>query len=336
MPTLYDTLGELEKQSLEELKTTTTTQKEEQTEPLATLADAAPKEEEKPDDEKASTDEKDEQKQGKEPDAEAEKKAAEDEARRKSEEAIAGYKERKRRQMEKEAERAAQRAQEIPAQKPETDPEPDKTVDFERWQEWKIAKIERENAELRDMVDPNKNETLRALQTDMMQRRMEQGYQNLEQRFVAEDKPDDYEDVAMHMLGVYRNAAMVQYPFATPDQITQLVKSQILNMADAMIREGDENPVRTMYHLTKSRFGYVPRRKEDQTPEPTEEKKQPSNEKARLEAVAKNKKVSHSGLTAGGRSGAPSLTKEAFERMTNGEIANLTAEQIKQIEAAGW
>ena len=38
MPTLYDTLGELEKQSLEELKTTTTTQKEEQTEPLATLA----------------------------------------------------------------------------------------------------------------------------------------------------------------------------------------------------------------------------------------------------------------------------------------------------------
>ena len=66
------------------------------------------------------------------------------------------------------------------------------------------------------------------------------------------------------------------------------------------------------------------------------EKKQPSNEKARLEAVAKNKKVSHSGLTAGGRSGAPSLTKEAFERMTNGEIANLTAEQIKQIEAAGW
>ncbi len=207
-------------------------------------------------------------------------------------------------QQQKAAEAAA-----MAAKKPEPEPEqaPNRDEDPDAYRDWVIAQ--------QSKALNQTQEELKKIAAANLAAKAKEELAAVEQEY-AKVAPD-YQQVMDFAYGKMMEEARLDYPNATEAQIRQLIDFEKLKEASMYAQKG-LNPAEVIYKRMKIRYG-----------QPHQAKQATLSDADKLKAVAKNKSMAVSGMTAKTGGNNPALSKEALKRMTPAEYAKLSSEERK-------
>lgn len=206
---------------------------------------------------------------------------------------------------------------EQPKQSPvNTDPEPVKEEEPLAWLEWDNRRVRKELEELRSSTVPEIEER----KAQERKARAADEFTQYENRFKT--RVPDYEQVGAHAMQQLRISYKNVAPHLSDGKVNEMIAEHILNIASQAARDGLD-PAEEVYNTFKGQFG-APRIVPKEEPV----------KKLDLDRLDRSRKKSATALVGGGQGGSVPLTiKSAVTDMTNGEFAQLSPSQLRELEA---
>ena len=209
-------------------------------------------------------------------------------------------------------------------QTPSTDEEPDRVENPAAWLEWQNNQTAKEVADMKAWQE--EQQTIK--DNDNLFHRATSEFHNYENEFKA--TTPDYDDAATFYVKQVAQSVKMLNPSITKEQLGQAVQNHILQKAGEFVGKGLD-PAEELYHLAKD-GGFV---KQEEAKDDGKGADKKNEKKVDLKTINKNRKRSASGLSGRGANGATSYTLEQVANMTNGEIARLDPNIIRELEAQG-
>lgn len=178
------------------------------------------------------------------------------------------------------------------------------------------------------VMERRQQEQDQASQEQDLQRQAVNEFVNFENEFKA--TTPDYEAASSHMIRRMTEGVAAVYPAATPAQVSQFVRNQVLQLAGKAATYG-VNPAEALYAMAHEKYGYTkaaPKVDPKLTPTPKEKAEDAAK---KLALVNKNKQRSASPLTSGGQNGSPATSIEEAAEMNLADFSKLSAREIDQM-----
>ena len=205
-----------------------------------------------------------------------------------------------------------------------TNPAPDKEKDLAGWLVWNA---EANEAFRNDSQTQNEKQTKEREMTDLRSRAIAET-EEIQNNYKKENP--DYENAYNHMKQEYINSVNKLMPGRFNEAaMNDLIKQEILNMGIACAKQGT-NLGEVLYDMAIERFGY--NKSDLPAPNPSLRTSRAPN----LKVIANNQKKGASPLEGGGKSGSSRITVERAAQMTPQELQQLSADDWKFLETAGF
>jgi hypothetical protein len=202
--------------------------------------------------------------------------------------------------------------------------EPDREKDLAGWLVW--------NAEKNNII----TEELRAAQTTTETKSKDDQRASAIAGAAVQDIESyksvqpDFAPAFDHMKAEYTKAVKLLKPGISQQAITNLVASEIYNLALQCMKDGSSLG-EVLYDKSIEQFGYRPGQART-----SQEVRQGTGSKPNLKVVSDNRKRSASSLEGGGRGGANRVTPEQAAEMSPGELLELPEEDAEYLRSLGF